>query len=186
MDDRKQRAYSCPKIGPREVVYQNQYQQVYKVVVNCGAFAKELFVTDYGDRVGVVVEGPEGVLLTRQYRQLIDRLSWEIPGGKAEPGEGLEDAARRECMEETGVRCPKLTPFLMFHPGLDTLHNPTHLFYTRDYDECVGGKTLHRDEVNSHNWVSFDMCISMISSREIVDSLSIVALLSYNTFVRQK
>jgi len=41
------------------------------------------------------------VLLVR--REGEDR--WEEPGGKHEPGETLEETARREVREETGVRC---------------------------------------------------------------------------------
>jgi len=174
-----------PRIGPREVEYSNAYQQVYKVRVDYGRVVKEIFVTDYGKRVGVVVEGPQGILLTRQFRHLIDRTSWEIPGGKVDAGESLHNAARRECAEETGVMCRELTPLMMFHPGLDTLHNPTHLFFTHDIEEReLPSAALHSDEVYGHEWLPLERCISMISSGEIVDSLSIIALLSYRTFVK--
>lgn len=175
-----------PNVGPREIVYSNAYQQVYKVRVDLGSATKEVFVTDYGHRVGVVVEGPQGILLTRQYRHLIDRVSWEIPGGRVDQGEALETAARRECLEETGIRCGELQPLLAFQPGLDTLHNPTHLFYTRAFDAQSLQGAIHGDEVCGQEWVSLDKCIAMISSGVIVDSLSVIALLSYNTFIKQK
>jgi predicted NUDIX family NTP pyrophosphohydrolase len=38
------------------------------------------------------------------------RAPWSIPKGKAEPGEDLETAARRETREETGVLAGALTP----------------------------------------------------------------------------
>ncbi len=172
-----------PYIGPREVVYRNPYQQVYKVRLELGTLAKDIYVTDYGDRVGLVVEGPEGILLTRQYRHLIDRVSWEIPGGKVEQDEGFEAAARRECLEETGILCHGLKPLLMFHPGLDTLYNPTHLFHTRAFEEKAAPELIHRDEVCGQEWVPLEKCIAMVSSQTIVDSLSVVALLSYNAFI---
>lgn len=175
-----------PRIGPQETLYENRYQRLYKVAVDIGSVTKEIFVTDYGDRVGVIVEGTEGILLARQYRHLIDRISWEIPGGKVDQGEDLDEAARRECLEETGILCHELKPLLMFHPGLDTLYNPTHLFHTQAFERNPALELIHSDEVCGQEWVPLEKCISMISSRTIVDSLSVIALLAYNTFIRLK
>ena len=45
----------------------------------------------------------DGVLLVRQYRATVDRELWEVPAGSLDPGESAEDAAVRECEEETGL-----------------------------------------------------------------------------------
>jgi 8-oxo-dGTP pyrophosphatase MutT (NUDIX family) len=49
---------------------------------------------------GVVVRRPGGAILLQ--RRTDDGL-WGLPGGALEPGESLEDAARRELLEETGL-----------------------------------------------------------------------------------
>lgn len=49
--------------------------------------------------VQAVVRGPEGVLLSVRS----DLQGWELPGGRPEPGEAVEQALRREVREETGV-----------------------------------------------------------------------------------
>lgn len=41
------------------------------------------------------------ILLIRQYRPSIDRMMWELPAGSTNPDEPLEQAAVRECAEET-------------------------------------------------------------------------------------
>lgn len=175
-----------PRVALREEVYRNPYQTVHRVCVDFEKVTKEIFVTDFGQRVGVIIDGPEGILLIRQYRHLIDSISWEIPGGKVDPGEGLAEAARRECLEETGIACGELRPLLAFHPGLDTLYNPTHLFYATEFKDMGAADESHKNEVCGRSWIPLDKCISMVSSGVIVDSLSVIALLSYKTFVRSK
>jgi ADP-ribose pyrophosphatase len=174
-----------PRIGPRQVVYHDQYQQIYRVTADFASFTKEYFVRDSGQRAGVVVVQGEGVLLVRQYRLLLDDLSWEIPGGKVDDGETPEAAAVRECLEETGIHCHNLQPLIYFHPGLDTIHNPSHLFYTHEFVETPG-EYIHTQEVSGHMWIPLPRCIEMISARQLMDSLSIIGLLAYQTFIVQR
>jgi ADP-ribose pyrophosphatase len=114
----------------------------------------------------------------RQYRLLINRVSWEIPGGKVDEGETPQASAIRECLEETGVFCRSMTPLLSYHPGLDALHNPTYLFYSEDHVK-LSGSSHDTQEVVQQEWVPLARCIDMIFAQQIVDSFSIVALFSY-------
>ncbi len=176
---------SAAKFGPKVVEYSSPHHHVYKRVVDLGCFEKTYYVTDFGERAGIIVAGPQGILLTRQYRHLIDRLSWEVPGGKCEAGEEPAAAAIRECQEEAGLLCSNLRPLLQYQPGLDTLHNPTHVFHTDCFSE-IPEHTADVKEVASTSFLPLERCLAMIGSGEIIDSLSIIALLSYSTFVQRQ
>lgn len=54
----------------------------------------------------IVRRGERGleVLIARRREDAIRGGLWEFPGGKVEPGERAEEAARRESLEETGIR----------------------------------------------------------------------------------
>jgi len=49
----------------------------------------------------IPVEDDGRVVLVRQYRAPIDRVTWELPAGSIDDGETPDAAARRECEEET-------------------------------------------------------------------------------------
>lgn len=173
---------NVPQIGRKQVVYENRYQRVYCVTADFGSFKKEYFVMETGRRAGVVVMRGESVLLVRQYRLLIGRLSYEIPGGKVDDGETPETSAVRECLEETGVHCRNLRPLLYFHAGLDTVYNPTYLFHTSEFVETHREK-IHTNEIERHVWIPLTRCIEMVFKKEIVDSFSIIGLLAYHNLM---
>ena len=171
-----------PKIGAPEVVYKNPFMQVSQVRARFADFEKTFFVSHYGPRAGILLVKEGQALLIRAYRMLINDLSWEIPGGKVDEGETPQDAAVRECFEETGVRCRKVQPLLFVHPGLDTCDNPTHLFYCADFEEA-GGHVNDPQEVAEVVWMPLALCLEMALRREILDSMTIHALLAHH--VRQ-
>jgi 8-oxo-dGTP diphosphatase len=64
-------------------------------------------VREYPNRpivgVGVVVLGPDGVLLIRRAKPP-RQGQWSLPGGAQKLGEAVFQAARREVLEETGLK----------------------------------------------------------------------------------
>ena len=158
-----------------EIVYQDRNQTISRLTACFDGFSKEYFVSDHGQRVAVLVVRSNDVLLVRQYRLLINGLSYEIPGGRADEGETLEAAAARECLEESGVRCWNLKPLISYHAALDIWKNHTHVFLSEECEEMVASDPDRRV------WIPLLRCIEMVFEQQIADSLSIVALLAYHT-----
>lgn len=45
------------------------------------------------------------VIILKQYRPVINDYLYELPAGIVDPGETIEEAAKRELFEETGLKC---------------------------------------------------------------------------------
>jgi ADP-ribose pyrophosphatase len=67
-------------------------------------------VVEHGASLGILaMPSRNELVMVRQYRHPARTYIWEIPAGMAEPGESLEDGARRELREETGFTAERLT-----------------------------------------------------------------------------
>ncbi|MBF0523079.1 MAG: NUDIX hydrolase [Candidatus Omnitrophica bacterium] len=162
------------KIKSKGIVYQDKYKKIEKIQADFQGFKKEYFVSDYGRKAAVVIVRDNKILLVRQYRLLINGLSYEIPGGKINEKEPPEKAAMRECLEETGMKCSGLKRLIEFDPDLEYSRNHTYVFVAK------ATQGMLKKEKRSV-WVSIKRCREMVFSGKISDSLTVISVLAYLT-----
>jgi mutator protein MutT len=83
----------------------------------------------------IILDEHNRILLT----QRSDNNAWSIPGGAMEPGETLEDVARRETQEEVGLIVGEMEFYGVFsgpelyyqYPNGDQVYNVTVVYVTR-------------------------------------------------------
>jgi len=86
-------------------------------------------VIEIADWVNVVAISASGhMLLVEQYRHAVRRTMLEIPAGHVDPNEGLEAAARRELLEETGYGGGTWHALGALHPAASRFTNQVHAF----------------------------------------------------------
>lgn len=167
-------------VRKEEVLYEDPYQQMVRVIAEFDGFKKEYYVSERRERAGLLVVDQARVLLSRQYRLLVDRVALEIPGGGIDDGESPMDAALRECLEETGVRAVAARPLVCYHPSLDIMRNFTHIFVA---ESCVDEKSVAEER---RIWLPLDQCAEMIFAGQLLDAMTMVAVLAYRAMLEKK
>ncbi|MBW2255385.1 MAG: DUF2064 domain-containing protein, partial [Deltaproteobacteria bacterium] len=130
-----------------------------------------------GECVGILpFPDPDTVLLVRQYRYVAGRVTWEMPTGGVHVGEDLEAAARRELAEEAQVRAEILEPLGAYHTSKSVMDETAHLYVARGLSPAleVGGDET---EFICAEPVPFQQALDWVRSGEIVDGMTIIALL---------
>ena len=97
------------------------------------------------------------LILDDQKRLLLMKRSdsgcWGPPGGAVEPGEVVEEAARRETLEETGLEISDMTLFGVFsgpelyykYPNEDEVYNVTIVYLSDHWRGDVSTNNEHTD-----------------------------------------
>ncbi|HYW16099.1 MAG TPA: NUDIX hydrolase [Allosphingosinicella sp.] len=165
-----------------ERVHENPWFSVRKDGVRHANGANlEYYVVDHGSvAIGVVVRRAGRYMLIRQFRFIVDRFVWAIPSGGVEPGESLEDAARRELLEETGLKAIQLRHLLHYFPSYGCSNQRFELFLADDPEDTDGD--FDPAEVIDTRWFEKDELLQLLQKNGIVDGLSLVPLLHVLTF----
>ena len=93
---------------------------------------RDFVVLDSPDWVNIVPVTPDDqVVLIRQYRHGIQRVTLEIPGGMVDAGESPQEAAVRELKEETGFAPTEVQPLGQVSPNPAIQNNCCYTFLGR-------------------------------------------------------
>lgn len=128
----------------------------------------------------VVVDPDRGVLLLWRHRFITDTWGWEIPAGRIDPGETPELAAARETLEETGWSPGPLRPLVRYQPTNGLSDQVFHLFVA-DGASPVGAPS-DPGESERIEWVEVEKVRDIIERGEMIDGLSLTAVLYAFTF----
>jgi 8-oxo-dGTP pyrophosphatase MutT (NUDIX family) len=136
----------------------------------------DFFILEAPDWVQVLALTPRHeLLLVRQWRFGVEKLSWEPPGGIMDAGENPVAAAQRELLEETGHagQHPRLLGRVASNPAI--LNNYTHFVLL---ENCVMHAPMSWDPHEEIEVAAFPLAEvrQMIRRGEIFHALSIAAL----------
>lgn len=128
---------------------------------------------DYiGVAAGVFIINDEGkVFLTKRSKHTTnERGTWEIPGGKVNFGETLQDAAKREAKEEYDVDIEIIEQFLAQNHLIPA--EKQHWVPTCFLCKIVGNKKpriMEPDKCDEIGWFAFDALPSPLSTITKID-----------------
>ena len=164
-----------------DVVYEGPVFRVrkHKVETYGGGESIRDIVEHSGGSILVAITDEGKVVMERQYRKAFEKPLYELPAGKADPGEAPEVTAVRELQEETGYTAGSIKKLLTFYPTCGYSAETLHIYICRDL--VLGEK--HWDDSECIEIYEFtpDELIGMIMRNEIKDAKTIIGLL----FARQ-
>ena len=159
-----------------EQIYKGHVVSLKKDTVLCpnGEQSLREIITHRGG-VGILIKVDDKFIIEKQFRYALGKEIYELPAGKLEADEEPLEAAKRECLEETGYK-----PLEMIHLGdmSPTCGYSTEIIHFYYCPKSIKAERhLDSDEVIDLMYLSLEEIEQMIKEDQIIDS-KILAVLS--------
>ena len=133
----------------------------------------------------LLVDEEERVLLVRQYRNVEDALTIEIPAGVMDPDDKTpEETAIREAKEETGFYPKRVYPVGRVLNAAGLFDEHTSIFLGKDLEEEK--LDADPDEAVEVLRIPLEEAVAMIYDGRIIDGKTMIALLAYQDVKSKK
>ncbi len=125
--------------------------------------------------VGVVpLDEDLNTWLVGQYRYTLNSYSWEIPEGGCPLGTSPLDSAKRELLEETGIKAERWTKILDTHTSNSVTNESGMVFVAQGL--TFGEAEPEETEDLKLRKLPFEEAFQMVIDGEITDALAVVGL----------
>ncbi len=141
-----------------------------------GVTIPDFFIIETGHSCLVVaLTNKKEVILNYQYRQGVQKVMLDAPGGVVDPGEDAEAGAKRELLEETGYQAGSIQHIGTIHNEAMTMRHVKSVFLALD---CTKVQDQHGDEAEEieTKLVPWTELGELIKNNEIEDSATLAAL----------
>lgn len=125
--------------------------------------------------LATIIDETDRVLLLWRHRFITDTWGWELAAGVVDPGETIEDAARREMIEETGW-CPGELRHLATVEPSNGFSDATHHIYWASDGEYLG-PPVDDFESDRIEWVPLKDVPDMVARGEVRSANAVAGLL---------
>ncbi|HEX3120036.1 MAG TPA: NUDIX hydrolase [Candidatus Acidoferrum sp.] len=152
-----------------------------EIIEPSGVRATRDMIAHPGSVVVMPIQDDGKIVVIRQYRYAARQYLWELVAGRIDAGENPKQAAKRELIEETGLRAKNFRVFLEFWPSPGFLEEKMFVLLAEgvtqgvaepEEDERIEAKAFTRAEIEK-----------MLQNGEFHDGKSISSLLYYLRFM---
>ncbi len=147
----------------------------YKVKLPDGRKTIREIVEHPGAVVILALTNDKKIVMIKQFRKPAEEVLWELPAGTIEPGEDLENCARRELEEETGYYPRKIKKIITFFSTPGFCNERLTLFLAEDLEKR--NKNEETDEFIQVKLIDLTEALKMIKKNLIKDAKTIIGIL---------